>query len=291
MTNQAVTNQPINQQIWEVDFYRRPMTDTAGQPLWELVVCDRARTFVFRDVCPQSSIDTHWLTERLVAAMGDNATPPDRLCVFRPQSLSLVEAAASQLGWPVTATRRTQALKDWLQKRAIESPLRDPATGQPYDPLAIDSPPPLPLADSLWGDSWGFASLSAEVLARQLAQRPIPYGDRPSELLPDRLGLSAKAPIPGVVVNGGRRSRALAQWLNGVQPVALSFVPGEPDGVILEAGLCDRWILATSQDPELRQAGLAFESRKSTVRHLHFLLIQPDNSGMTYTGLWFLQPA
>lgn len=281
----------LNQRIWEVDFYRRPITDTAGQPLWELVVCDRARTFVFRDVCPQGLVDTEWLVDRLETALGEPSQLPDRLCVFRPQSLSLVEAAAHRLGWVVEPTRRTYALKHWLQQRSIESPLLDPATREPYDPLAIDQPPPLPLADALWGDRWGFTSLRADVLADRLMQRPIPFGSCPPELRPAALGLAASAVIPGVIVNGGRRSRQLAQWLDQVNPVTLNFVPGEPDGCILDAGLCDRWILTTSQDPEIRQAGIAFEARKAPVQNLHFLLLQPDDSGMTYTGLWLLQPA
>ncbi len=47
--------------------------------------------------------------------------------------------------------------------------------------------------------------------------------------------------------------------------------------LILEASLADRWILATFADEKVSAAGL------------YFLLVQPDDSGMTYTGLWLLQ--
>jgi hypothetical protein len=276
--------------VWEVDFYRRPRMDTTGQPLWELVVCDRARSFVFRDVCPQSLATVDWLVDRLEAALGEPAQPPARLCVFRPQSLSLVETAARQLGWPVEATRRTLALKAWLQQRAIDTPLLDPATRQPYDPLAIEGPPPMPMPESLWGDRWRFASLSAADLTNRLLPRPIPHGARPAELQPAALGLSPEAIVPGVTIEAGRRSRLLSQWLESVQPVALQMVAGDPDGLMLDAGLCDRWIVTTFEDAEVRQAGQTFEQRKAASQGLHFLLVQPDDSGMTYSGLWLLQP-
>ncbi|MEO0397677.1 MAG: Tab2 family RNA-binding protein, partial [Cyanobacteria bacterium P01_A01_bin.137] len=81
----------------------------------------------------------------------------------------------------------------------------------------------------------------------------------------------------------------LAQWLDSVRPVFAQSLPGSPDGLILEAGLADRWVLATFDDADVRGAAQAFEQRKQVAKGLHFLLIRPDDSGMTYTGLWLLQ--
>jgi hypothetical protein len=64
---------------------------------------------------------------------------------------------------------------------------------------------------------------------------------------------------------------------------------GTPDGLILEASLADRWILATFADEEASAGGKLYEERKQLSQGLHFLLVQPDDSGMTYTGLWLLQ--
>jgi hypothetical protein len=69
----------------------------------------------------------------------------------------------------------------------------------------------------------------------------------------------------------------------------LNYISGAPDGLILEAGLVDRWIVATFEDPEVTTAAQAFEQRKKHCRGLHFLLVQPDDSGMTYSGFWLLQ--
>jgi len=66
-------------------------------------------------------------------------------------------------------------------------------------------------------------------------------------------------------------------------------VPGNPDGLILDAGLVDRWVMTTFSDTEVATAGRLFEDRKIQSQGLHFLLVRPDDSGMTHTGLWLLQ--
>ena len=71
--------------------------------------------------------------------------------------------------------------------------------------------------------------------------------------------------------------------------MALNYVAGEPAGLILAAGLVERWIVATFEDQEVVAAAKAYEQRKQLSQRLHFLLVQPDNSGMTYSGFWLLQ--
>jgi hypothetical protein len=57
----------------------------------------------------------------------------------------------------------------------------------------------------------------------------------------------------------------------------------------LEAGLVDRWVVVTFEDSEVKAAGKIYQERKQLSQGLHFLLVQPDDSGMTYTGFWLLQ--
>ncbi|MGB3692248.1 MAG: Tab2 family RNA-binding protein, partial [Spirulinaceae cyanobacterium] len=59
-------------------------------------------------------------------------------------------------------------------------------------------------------------------------------------------------------------------------------------GLILAGGLVDRWIVATFEDEEVARAAKAYEERKQASQGLHFLLIQPDDSGMTTSGFWLL---
>jgi hypothetical protein len=157
--------------------------------------------------------------------------------------------------------------------------------------------PPQPIPTDLWGDRWRFASLPAGDIIDAFRDRPIPFLSIPDEVLPFKLGLASTLPIPGVVIDGGRRSLPLARWVQESRPVSLNFIAGAPDGLILEAGEIDpeehlprdRWILNTFDDPDMRSAAQQYEQRKHTSQGLHFLLVQPDDSGMTYTGFWLLR--
>jgi RNA-binding protein Tab2/Atab2 len=148
--------------------------------------------------------------------------------------------------------------------------------------------PPQPLPENLWGDRWRFASLPASDVDA-FSERLIPVLEMPDSLLPIKLGVASSVAIPGVVIDGGRRSLQLARWLQDAHPVSLNFIAGAPDGLILEAGEVDRWIVATFDDPEVRPAAQMYEQRKQASKGLHFLLVQPDDSGMTYTGFWLLK--
>lgn len=274
-------------QIWQADFYRRPLRDEAGKPLWELLICDAARSFEFSAFCSQSQANSTWLASQLQQQIQIHKKP-DRLQVFRPQSLSLIEAAGKVLGIKVEATRRTPALKLLLQERAKEYPIMPNYTGETYSAIALESPPPLPLPENLWGDSWRFASLPAGDIEDAFKGRPLPILEMPESLLPLNLGLASTVAVPGVVIDGGRQSMPLARWLQDAKPFALNYLAGAPDGLILEAGLADRFVVATFADDEVKAAAEIYQQRKQLSKGLHFLLVQPDDSGMTYTGFWLL---
>ncbi|MFN6567091.1 Tab2/Atab2 family RNA-binding protein [Dendronalium sp. ChiSLP03b] len=259
--------------IWQADFYRSPLQEVSGQVLWELLICDATRSFEYAATCPQSAANSSWVADQIQLAAGEKL--PDLIQVFRPQSLSLIQAAGRNLGINVEPTRRTLALKQWLQEKQY--------------PLALDKPPPTPLPENLWGEEWRFATLQAGELVDVFAERLIPVLSMPEFLKPINLGLASTLPIPGVVIYGGRRSLRLARWLEEARPVALNYLAGAPDGLVLEAGLIDRWIVATFEDAEVVAAAKVYEQRKQQSQGLHFLLVQPDESGMTYSGFWLLQ--
>jgi hypothetical protein len=286
--------------IWQADFYRRPWRDDRGQVLWELLICDaeggmlfdhatqtrsdhRAGDFRYEALCPQASANLSWLVEQLKVAAASEL--PKKIQVFRPQSLSLITAAGQQLGITVEPTRRTGALKQWLRSRLPQYSVN----GEPYNPLAIDKPPPVPLPENLWGDRWRFASLPAGDLEAAFKDRPLPILDMPESLLPLNLGLASTIAVPGVIIYGGRQSMQLARWLQTAQPVALNYVPGELAGLVLEAGLAERWVVATFSDREAIASAQVYAQRQQQSQGLHFLLVQPDDSGMTYTGFWLLR--
>ncbi len=273
--------------VWQADFYRRPLQNAVGQVLWELLICNSTRTFTYVALCPQSEANTSWLVSQIQLAAAQQL--PDLIQVFRPQSLSLIESAGLRLGIAVEPNRHTFALKQWLQERSPLYSSMENYTGEPYNLLALDKPPPTPLPETLWGEQWRFATLPSGDVEEAFADRPIPILKMPEFLLPINLGLASTVPVPGVVIYGGRQSIRLARWLQEAQPVALNYVAGSPGGLVLEAGLVDRWIVATFEDKEVAAAALAYEQRKQLTQGLHFLLVQPDDSGMTYSGFWLLR--
>ena len=270
--------------IWQADFYKRPLTDEQGQ-IWELLVCSPDRRFIYDARCPQSQANSDWLATRLQEAAA--GTLPDVIQVFRPQSLGLLTAAAQKLGTQVEATRRTDALKKELQARADQYG----STGEVYEPIRLEKPPPQALPENLWGQEWRFGTIPAGDIIDVWSDRPVPILDLPESLFPIELGIASTVRVPGVVIYGGRNSMQLARWLAEAKPVSLNYMAtevGQSGGLVLESGLVDRSIVATFEDTEVAKAAQNYEQQKQMSRGLHFLLVQPDDSGATYSGFWLL---
>jgi hypothetical protein len=275
--------------IWEADCYRRPLRDEAQNPLWELLICDGDFQFTYGAIAPQKAVNSHWLQQQLQIALDKSGQTPSAIRVFRPQSVSLLKSAAAPLDLPVQPTRFTPTIKQWLVQRSRWYASEPTYSGEPYDPVALERPAPVPIPENLWGEQWRFGSLSAQDFQESLVYEPMPFQAIPEEWLPLQVGIPSNAPLPGVIIDAGRRSIALCQWLQEQQPAALTYIPGAPDGVILEAGLVDRWVLTTFEDEQVKAAGRNFSDRQQQAKGLHFLLVRPDDSGMTFTGLWLLR--
>lgn len=151
---------------------------------------------------------------------------------------------------------------------------------------------PQPLPSQLLGEKWRFASFLASQMLNFLQDQPIPLLYAPPELLPLQLGIASDIAIPGVVIDGGKKSMQLAKWIEQSQPRHLQYITTEQDiagGLILTTKQQSRWIIATLHDPEVARAGQKYEQRKKQSAGLHFLLIEPDDTGITYTGFWLLK--
>lgn len=266
--------------IWQADFYHLPPTPTQATRKWELLICDRDRSFIYTAQCDSADANPQWLAKQLKIAAQDKL--PAKIQVFRPQALGLLSLAAQQIGIPIEATRHTQALKQELKQRATPN----------YHPLKLEQPPPQALPENIWGEEWTFASINSGEISDLFSDRPIPIKNIPEQFLPLNMGIASGISIPGVVVYGGKKSLILARWLEQQQPVWLTYIPtevGQSGGLILETGLVDRWIFNTFDNQEFASVAQDYEQKKQASQGLHFLLIQPDNSGMTYTGFWLLK--
>ncbi|MDJ0730906.1 MAG: Tab2/Atab2 family RNA-binding protein [Crocosphaera sp.] len=263
--------------IWQADFYKHLSQENKNNTTWNLIICEQKGVIIHQASCQQSEANSNWLISELESLVKQYS--PDIIKVFRPQCVSLFQLLGKTLGIKIEATRRTLQLKQILKEKYPNS-------------LKLEQPPPQAIPESLWGDKWRFASFKAGDFIDYFSDLPIPIKDLPQELNPINLGIASDIHIPGVVIYGGRKSMYLARWLADHQPVSLNYIPtevGKSGGLILESGLVDRWILLTFEDGEMAKSAQQYEQQKEITKGLHFLLIQPDNSGITQTGIWLLK--
>lgn len=264
--------------IWQADFYQTSIVNLDGKIIWKLLICNPQGQIIHEADCLRSEANSDWLVSQIASIPRDIF--PSVIEVFRPQALGLITLAGRKLEIPVTANRHTQALKTLLEQRQITT--------------SVEQSPPQPIADRVLGKEWRFATLPAAELVEFFSSRPIPILSSPDYLDPMYLGLSSTLPIPGVIIYGDRKSMSIAQWLQEVNPCSINYIPteiGQSGGMVLEAGLVERWVIATFSDTEMSQFAQKYEQKKQVSKGLHFLLVQPDDSGMTYTGFWLLQSA
>lgn len=271
--------------IWQSDLLRFSAS-TKEKDRWLLLICDRDGRMIHEAQCPQNEVNGQWLTTQLQQATQTQI--PDKIQVFRPQIVGLFTIATESLNIPLETTRRTPAIKEKL-RQYTETNL-SVISSRNY--LSLDRPPPQNLPENIWGENWSIVSISAGEIVNFVTDRPIPFRDLPESLLTTNAKLDPTTKVPGIVVYGGKKSSIIARWLAKEQPVALNYIPteiGKSGGLVLESGLVDRWIFATFESVAVAQAAKAYEQNKKFSQGLHFLLLQPDDSGMTYTGFWLLK--
>lgn len=271
--------------IWQSDLWRVP-DSLSTEVQWLLLICDRKGNSIHEAKCLQSEVNSQWLKSQLEVASQHSL--PEKIQIFRPQITGLFGEAAAKLNITLEVTRRTPQIKQKIRKY-IEK-YYSVRSGTNY--LALDRPPPQNLPEEMWGENWTIISICAGDLIDFATDRPLPVCDLPESLVATNARLALEIKIPGIVVDGGRKSLQLVQWIQQVQPVALNYISteiGKSGGLILETGLVDRWIFATFESATVAPAVRNYEQAKKDSLGLHFLLVRPDDSGMTYTGFWLLR--
>lgn len=268
--------------IWQADFYYHP-PQLGKEKRWDLVVCNTHNIKPYYTAqCLSVNANADWLEEQILLV--ERGKLPDVIQVFRPQSLGLTSIVGKKLGIKVEATRNTSVLKQALIERFKTQPN--------YNPIDLEKPPPQALPENLWGDEWQIANIAAGQIIDLFSDRPIPISSIPQQLYPVNLNLSSDIFIPGIVVYGGRKSMQLARWVEQQNPAWINYIPtevGKSGGFILETGLVDRWVFNTFESQPAAEIAKKYKQNKQASKGLHFLLIQPDNSGMTTTAFWLLQ--
>jgi RNA-binding protein Tab2/Atab2 len=280
-------------EIWEIDFYSRPILDEQDKKLWEILVCNADRTFEFAQFCAGSEANARWLQAALTEAisawqtqegLGIEATP-EKIRFFRRPMTAIITRACEGLGIPVQPSRRTFAVIQWLQERTQKVYPTHPG----FQPL-LSPPPkfepmqPQALPDALVGDGWSFVTLNFADLG-EMQEWDINFRD---SIPLNILELPPDLPIPGLVIFS-RRAVPLAGWMSGLEIASIELETDPVPRLLLETGLSDRWILAPLNTPELQTEAKDFEASKKAAQNLHFLAVQSWPADQAFAGFWLLQ--
>lgn len=282
---------------WELDYYSRPILDAEGKKRWELLICstptpregggEAHAPFRWVQICPAGSVNSIWLREALEEALAAAAAagfgPPPRLRCWRASMRTMVQRAAEGLGLTLVPSRRCYALVRWLQEREASVYPQEPGymAGPLAPPTAPIPPVPVPLPEAARGDRWGWATLPLGALAAAPAWEVGFAG-----LVPVPTDLDPELVVPGIRLFSRQRDLAIAGWLAGLEPVRLAISDRQ---LILEAGLEDRWLLATLPPEEADAAASALATAREQAGGLQFIAVQSSESEPALSGFWLLQ--
>ncbi|MBD2188279.1 Tab2/Atab2 family RNA-binding protein [Pseudanabaena mucicola] len=278
--------------IWELDFYSRPLLDANNKKVWELLICDRDRNFEWVRECPTNEVNSEWLAKQLLDCVSSAGQTPIKIRFFRPSMTNIIMRGCKLAGITGQASRRVFTLSAWLAERmASIYPNRDGFQAVDPNPLPLKvlaAQDPKPVPDALMGERW----ISVSLKARDFADANEWSMDF-SELL-DIGDLDPDTIISGIIIISARAT-ALAAWMSGVDPVFIKFernLLGDRTQMQLEASADARWVLANLQAPKDKNAidqGAAFEKSKQNSQGFHFLAVQTSPDVEHFAGFWMLK--
>ena len=279
--------------VWEIDFYSRPIVDENNKKLWEVLISEGLQTvdadpeqlFRYSKYLSNTEVNSIELGKAIEEAIAQAPTPPSRIRFFRFSMQNMITRACDDLGIAVQPSRRTLALKDWMDYRKREVYPNEPGyTDKPSPTVGAPPPAPRPLPDALIGQQWALVSLPAQDLA-DMPEWPIDFG----EAFPTQVAeIEGNTLVPGLVIFSSR-ALPMAGWMSGLEVSELRVEASTPPRLILETGSADSWIIAPLTTPELKQEATNFETAKAKANQVHFLAVQEDPNAEAFAGFWLMQ--
>ncbi|KAF6001537.1 Protein of unknown function (DUF1092) [Cyanidiococcus yangmingshanensis] len=315
--------------IWELDFYSRPVTGADGKRLWELIVCDRNGSFVHVEAFPNNMVNSRELRRALEALIAESSVKPRIVRFFRAQMRNMIQIALQNLsGVQARPSRRTYALFLTLafreryvypQMPGYEgAPIGAGVRGQRVDGALsesigsmlkgpVDLKVPKRLPDELQGDRFAFVNVPMKDVA---ALSATPFGElcpislseksmdlelqmrAPAELVAQQgAALNIAAPDPDALVPG------IVVYSRRSLPLAAWFSGTElayitADDQRREVYLecgLDVAYLFARIQPSLETEARAFNQAKRETHGLHFLAVQRHPEDESVAGFWLLR--
>ncbi|EFA68416.1 hypothetical protein CEP10_16025 [Cylindrospermopsis raciborskii S07] len=282
--------------IWELDFYSRPILDANQKKVWEVLICESPTDvltkvdslFRYAQYCPSTQVNSVWLRQALQEAIEKAGVAPIKIRFFRRQMNNMITKACQDMGIPALPSRKTLVLNQWIQQRMEEVYPQEPGYEQVTNSsVRLERPLPQRLPDALEGKQWTFVSLGASDIT-DMPEWEIAFGEAfPLELA----GLSPEIPIPGILIFSPR-ALPIAGWMSGLELAYLrldSNRNNQGDRLVLETGGTESWILANLRTPQLLAEAKGFEEAKQKADGVHFIGVQSDPQSQSFAGFWLLK--
>jgi hypothetical protein len=276
---------------WELDFYSRPILDERGKKLWELLVTDSKRSFIFSEFFRNNKVNSTSLKltiTKLISEFG--IKKPSKCHFFRNQSLNIVTRALNDLEIRATPSRRCPTIMDLLEERLESIYKQHPGYCESsIDKSSIELLIPKSLPSKLKGEVWAFVQLSTYDLKKEVEEslNKNCFGST-AAYLETLYSVQREKIVPGVVVFS-KRSIPLSAWTNSLE-LASIYVDMKLDCLVLESGVNQKWVYGSyRKSGATNEEARAWERSKKAVKGLHFLAIQPSRDSDTVSGLWLMQ--
>jgi len=283
---------PPMSNIWELDLYTRPVTNDQGKKLWELLVCDANGVMRHVEPLPSSLINSRELRKRVQALIDRAPVRPAQIRFFRAEMQSMIGVALSELPVLTVPTRRTYALRNWLDQRArdvypaLPGFRADLAAEERARPSAAERTP-VKMPDALRGDQWAFVNLPLHDLSGPQATIDASNVGFGSLFPVDELDLDPSTSVPGVLITS-QRAEPLSAWMSGTELAAIS-VDLEGGDLTLEVGIDTQYMFAKLWGLEQREEAADFLRACRKARGLHFIAVQRSFDEEGVQGFWLLR--
>jgi hypothetical protein len=280
--NQIEVGEP---EIWEIDFFSRPVLNTDGKKLWELIVVNKKNTFEHVEAVPNNLINSKELRKRINQLINSASIKPTIIKFFRSQMFNMISIALSDLDLTIRPSRRTYSLFNKINER--EEKIYPNMTGfKPFmrdynssDDILRKTPERMP--DALRGEKYIFASLDYCDLDSILKTNPL-FRD----FCPFPENFSENINIPGLIIYSNR-SKPLSSWMDGIEVFAFQC-DIEQKNLIIECGLETQYLFGKMSIDQIQEAKI-FENIKKKYEGLHFVAIQSVSTGKEINGFWLLK--
>lgn len=267
-----------------MDFFSRPVINSDGKKIWELVIVNETGTFEYTELVPNNMVNSKELRKRIRKLLDSTSIKPKTIKFFRSQMFNMISIALSDLDLIVKPSRRTFSLLKNLAIREREvypkmegfKPfMRD------YDVKENLKSFPEKMPDTLQGDIYLFASIDKTAAKTILLNN---CNKRCFNSIPFELLLSEK--IPGLMIYS-ERAKALANWLDSLEIYNVQC-DIETKNIIIETGLDKKYLFAKISDNQYKEA-IFFENEKAKANSVHFISVHSSLDQNENFGFWLLK--